>query len=364
MAVKDLLLSIEGCIIVRCLGQTRLLRRDVAPFLNDGLLDLPWVGSGPGADLLGNIHTLLSGGQLGHQLGDVLTGPLGLQRTLLLGGVLDDSLDLVVTLLISLCEPTASGGAELPGLLGAAGDGGVLLHVLLGDTAHLPRPLGALGVGGVTGGLVLALLLHLSPALHHVVLDVVNLLLGPALGLVLRPADLGSLDITVLHQRSPADLNSLIESDLLVLDETVLPEVLLALLLLLGLVVGDVGGVAPLVVAVVALHHVVVLGLLHHLHLVDTPLTVRPGGGGGNSGKAHINISRSLTLGTAGQGLRGSSLSVVFVVAVVAVGVVSLLVGVEGESANEGLAVPGGLFSQTPGPQDTLPSDDENKKQL
>merc|ERR1712172_59820 len=150
--------------LVRFLGEARLLRWDVAPFLDDGLLDLPWVSSGPGADLLGNIHTLLSGAQLGHQLGDVLAGTLGLQRTLLLGGVLDDSLDLVVTLLISLCEPRASGGAELPGLLGAAGDGGVLLHVLLGDTADLPRPLGALSVGGVAGGLVLALLLQLSPA--------------------------------------------------------------------------------------------------------------------------------------------------------------------------------------------------------
>merc|ERR1711863_162044 len=181
MAVKDLLLSIEGCIIVRCLGQTRLLGWDVAPLLDDGLLDLPWVSSGPGADLLGNIHTLLSWYQLGDQLGDVLTGPLGLQRTFLLGGVLDHSLDLVVTLLSSLLEPTAGGGAELPGLLGAAGDGGVLLHVLLEDTAHLPRPLGALGVGGVAGGLVLALLLHHGLAADNVVLHVVNLLLGPAL---------------------------------------------------------------------------------------------------------------------------------------------------------------------------------------
>merc|ERR1711863_234673 len=176
MAVKDLLLSIEGCIIVRCLGQTRLLGWDVAPLLDDGLLDLPWVGSGPGADLLGNIHTLLSWGQLGDQLGDVLTGPLGLQRTLLLGGVLDHSLDLVVTLLASLLEPTAGGGAELPGLLGAPGDGGVLLHGLLGDRAHLPRPLGALGVGGVTRCLVLALLLNLSCALNNIIFHIVNLL--------------------------------------------------------------------------------------------------------------------------------------------------------------------------------------------
>merc|ERR1711994_162823 len=74
--------------LVRCLSQARLLRWDVAPFLDDGLLDLPWVSSGPGADLLGNIHTLLSGGQLGDELGDMLTGPLGLERALLLGGVL------------------------------------------------------------------------------------------------------------------------------------------------------------------------------------------------------------------------------------------------------------------------------------
>merc|ERR1711981_1034613 len=255
-------------------SEARLLRWDVAPFLDDWLLDLPRVSSGPGADLLGNIHTLLFGRELGDQLGDVLTGTLGLQRTFLLGGVLDDSLDLVVTLLSSLLEPTPSGGAELPGLLGAAGDGGVLLHVLLGDTAHLLGPLGALGVGGVAGGLVLALLLHDRLTAHHVVLDVVFLLLGPALGLVLSPADLGSLLVTVLHQGSTADLHGLVEGDLLVLDVTCLPVVIIALFLLRGLVVGDVGGVAPLVVAVIALHHVVVLGHLHHLHLVDAPLAV------------------------------------------------------------------------------------------
>ena len=121
---------------------------------------------------------------------------------------------------------------------------------------------------------------------------------------------------------------------------------------------------APLVVAVVALHHVVVLGLLHHLHLVDTSLTVRPGGGSSHGGKAHINIIRSLTLTTAGEGRRGGSLSVVsMVVSMVAVSVISV-VGVEGESPNEGLAVPGRLTSQLSGPQDALASDDENKKQL
>merc|ERR1712032_130299 len=54
-------------------------------------------------------------------------------------------------------------------------------------------------------------------------------------------------------------------------------EVLLALLLLLGVVVGDVGGVAPLVVAMVTLDHVIVLNLLNHLDLVNTSLAVGSG---------------------------------------------------------------------------------------
>ena len=58
-------------------------------------------------------------------------------------------------------------------------------------------------------------------------------------------------------------------TDLLVLDVTVLDKVLVALLLLLGLVVGGVSGVAPLVVAVVALDLLVVLGLLDHHHLQE-----------------------------------------------------------------------------------------------
>merc|ERR1719150_2870259 len=257
------------------LGEAGLGGGRVAPLLDHGLLDGPGVGPGPGAHLLGHVHALLGGGQLGHQLGHVLAGPLGLQGTVLLGGILHDGLLLVVTLLLALLEPAAGGGTQLPGLLGTAGDGGVLLDLLLGDAAHLPGPLGALGVGGVAAGLILALLLHLGPALHHVVLHVVHLLLGPALGL--GAADLGTLHVAVLHQRGAAHLDGLVEGNLLVLDEASLPEVLLAVLLLLGLVVGDVGGVAPLVVAVVALHHVVVLDLLHHLHLVDAPLAVTAG---------------------------------------------------------------------------------------
>merc|ERR1719397_1259310 len=241
------------------LSKARLLRWNIAPLLDDGLLDLPGVGPGPGAHLLGHVHALLGGLQLGNELGHMLASPLGLKATLLLGGVLDHGLHLVKAFLISLLEATASRGTELPGLLGASGDGGVLLHGLLGHGTDLFGPLGALGVSGVAAGVVLTLLLNLGPAGDDVVLHIVHLLLGPTLRLVLSPADLGALHVAVLHQGGPAHLGRLVEGDLLVLDETVLPEVLLAVLLLLGLVVGDVGGVAPPVVGVVALHHVVVL---------------------------------------------------------------------------------------------------------
>merc|ERR1719397_845380 len=128
------------------LSKARLLSGNVAPLLDDGLLDLPGVSPGPGADLLGHVHALLGGLQLGNQLGHVLASPLGLKATLLLGGVLDHGLHLVEALLSSLLEATASRGTELPGLLGAPGDGGVLLHWLLGHGADLLGPLGALGV--------------------------------------------------------------------------------------------------------------------------------------------------------------------------------------------------------------------------
>merc|ERR1712098_585073 len=215
------------------LCKARFLSRNVAPLLDHRFLDLPGVGPGPGAHLLGYIHTLLGGLQLGHQLGDVLTGSLGLQRTLFLGGVLHHCLSLVIALLLSFFETTSSRSTQLPGLLGTASNGSVLLHWLLRHGAHLLGPLGALGVGGVAGGLVLTLLLNLGLAIDNIVLDIMNLLLGPTLGLVLSPADLGTLDITVLDQWSSANTSCLVEGDLFVLDETVLPEVLLALLPLL-----------------------------------------------------------------------------------------------------------------------------------
>jgi len=261
-------------VIVEKLGKTRLFRWHVAPFLHHRLLDLPGVGLGTSAHLLGYINTFLSRLQLGYKLGDMSTGSLGLQIALLLGGILDNGLGFVKTGLSTLLESTASRSTELPGFLGTSSDGGVLLHRLLGYAANFSGPLGALGECGVTTGLISTLLILNSLTLYNIILNIMLLLLGPALRLILSSADLRALHITVLDQRGSAHLHSLVEGNLLILDETVLPEVLLALLLLLGLIVGCVGGVAPPVVRVVALHNFIILSLLHHLDLVNAPLTI------------------------------------------------------------------------------------------
>ncbi len=223
-------------------------------------------------------------------------GPLGLQATLFLGGILDNCLGFVIALLRSLLESTTCRGTDLPGLLGATSDGGVLLDLLLGCLADLPRPLGALGEGGVASSLVLTLLILDCLALNYIILHIMDFLLGPALRLILSPADLRALDSTVLDKRCAADLDCLIEGNLFILNEAVLPEVLFAFLLLLRLIVGHIGGVAPLVIAVVTLHNIIVLSLLNHLNLVNTPLSISTSLGSSNGTKTHISTGSSSTL--------------------------------------------------------------------
>ena len=106
------------------LGKARFLWWNVAPFLDNWLLDLPWVCSWPGADLLGDINTFLLGFKFGHQFGHVLAGTLGLKSTLFLRSILDNSLGFVITLLISFLESTSSWSTELPGFLGTPIDWG------------------------------------------------------------------------------------------------------------------------------------------------------------------------------------------------------------------------------------------------
>jgi len=288
---------LDGSCFKLCLGKSRLLSWDITPFLDNRLFDLSGVGLGPGAHLLGHINTLLSGLQLGHQFGHMSTGSLRLQGALLLGGILDNSLSLVITDLSTLLEPTASRGTQLSGLLGTSSDGGVLLDLLLVDAAHLSGPLGALGEGGVTTGLIVTLLILDGFTLNHIILNLMFLLFGPALGFVLSSADFRSLNITVLDQRSSAHLDGLIEGNFLVVDEAVLSEVLLALLLLLGLVVGGVGGVTTPVVGVVTLDNLIILSFFYHLDLVNTSFTVSPRGSSSNSTKADIITSLTITTG-------------------------------------------------------------------
>ena len=145
---------------------------------------------------------------------------------------------------------------------------------------------------------------------------------------------------TLADEGSVAELDLLVEGDLLVLDETVLDEVLLALLLLLRLEVGGVGGVAPLAVAVLALDDVIVFSLLDHHDLVDTPFT-----GGGNGADVERNVALSGTLtgitGWWGNASGGSVIVGVIVVVImgVVVGVVTATAGVEGEGVGERLLV-------------------------
>jgi len=274
---SERLLLLANVDLERFLGQARLLRWDVAPFLDDGLLDLPGVGSGPGADLLGDINAFFLGFKLGHQFGDVLAGTLGLQRTLFLGSILDNGLGFVITFFSSLSESTASRSAKFPGFLSTSGDGRILLDILLGNGAHLLGPLAALGVGGVATGLILTLLLIDSFTFNNIIFNIMFFLLGPALALVLGTADFGSLDIAILHKRSTADLDSFVESDLLVFNEAVFPEVFITLFLLLGFVVGGVCGVAPFVIRVITLNNIIIFGLFDHLNFVNATLASRFG---------------------------------------------------------------------------------------
>merc|ERR1719309_26974 len=266
------------------------------------------------------------------------TGSLGFQRALFLGGILNNGLGLVITDLSSLLESTASRGTQLSGLLGTSSNRGVLLDLFLVDVAHLSGPLGALGEGGVTAGLILTLLILDGLALNNIILDVMFLLLGPALGFVLCSADLRALNVTVLDERSSAHLDGFIEGNLLVVDEAVLSEVLLALLLLLGLVVGDIGGVASPVVRVVALDNLIVLSLFYHLDLVDTPFAISSRGSSSNGAEA--DVITSLTIATGNEVGSGSNAG--------RCGRLLFAFSVEGESVEQGflLAV---VVGQLPG---------------
>merc|ERR1719516_319905 len=123
-----------------------------------------------------------------------------------------------------------------------------------------------------------------------------NLLFGPALRLIFSSTDFRSLKITILDKWSSTDLDSLIESDLLIFDETALSEVLLTLLFLLGLVVCDIGGVTSLVITIVTLDNIIIFSFLNHFNLVNTSLSIRSWGSSSNISEAWGTTFSPLTL--------------------------------------------------------------------
>merc|ERR1719167_500750 len=124
-----------------CLGQARFFSWNIAPFLDDRFLHLPWVGSGSGANLFRHIHTLLSGLQLGHKLGHMRTGSLRFKGTLFLGSILHNSLSLVVTNFRSLLKSTSSRGTELSGFFSTASNWCVLDDSFLFHITNFSWPL-------------------------------------------------------------------------------------------------------------------------------------------------------------------------------------------------------------------------------
>ena len=254
--------------------------------------------------------------------------------------LLDNGLLLIKALLVS-ADSLKLGAAKLKNDGLALGLGGVLGDTLLPGRALPPGPLGTLLLGGVSLGHILALLILDILALNNVILDVVLVEPGGAHAL----GDLlAALARRLIGQRGVTLLDGLLNGDLLVLDETVLPEVLLAVLLLLGLEVSGVGGVAPLGVAMLAGNVVIVLGLLNHDDLVDTTLT-----SGGNVADAQVQvISRALTgvpieVNGLPKGVVMGVVLMVTMVIMVTVVLLALVPGVEGEGVHERPSVPLGL---------------------
>merc|ERR1712241_892737 len=128
-------------------------------------------------------------------------------------------------------------------------------------------------------------------------------LLGPALRLILSCTDFRSLDITILDKRLSADLNSLIEGNLLIINETILSEVLFTFFFLLRFIVCDIGGVTSSVIAMVTLNNFIIFSLLNHLNLVNTTLAISTRTSSSYSREADISVIRSLTVTTGRQAL-------------------------------------------------------------
>merc|ERR1719187_1725313 len=187
------------------LSKARLGSGDVTPFLDNGLLDLPWVGAGPGAHLLGDIDTLLSRLEQRNQLGNMFALLLGLQVAGLLWDFRDNSLSFGEALLWARDQLAAGWATELLGDLLTLSLRRVLLDIGLLLVTNLLGPLGTLLLGCVTLSDIFTLLLLDSLAFHNVIFNIMLMVPGLALGLVDSSALNGALSVT--DQGSVAEFN-------------------------------------------------------------------------------------------------------------------------------------------------------------
>jgi len=202
----------------------------------------------------------------------VLAGLLGLQVTLLSRNLLDNSLSLLSAFLWARLQITSYWTAKLKWLLETFSMRGDFLDCYFLDRfAFNNWPLVTLLLSGVTLGDILTLLFIDSLATGNIILNIMYMVSGFALGTVLGPAHLLSGSTT--DKWSGTDFDWGLRRNLLVFNEATLDKVLLALLLLLGLKVSGVGGVTLLTVAVLAGDNVVILSLLNHFNLVNATLS-------------------------------------------------------------------------------------------
>merc|ERR1719278_1307764 len=284
----------------------------IAPLLDDWSGDLFRIDSLVNADLLGNLDTVGLLDQSGHQHRLHLTVLLGLQVALLGGDVLQQSPGLCPAVLLARCHHTVAGGADLLRDLLAGRVGSCLLDDFLLESTLLHRPLlalladgdervGVLGQDVVNIGsevsarqgrgsnLAAPSELNVGDGNCHFLAFLLNNHL--TLGLVLLhlvllvPRLTDCLVISVTHSLTLANCiviaglcQGLVTNFYVLLkhhgfvgDVTILIETRLALLLLGGNVVGDEGVVALLTEGVLALHLLLVDGLLHLHQLLDAP---------------------------------------------------------------------------------------------
>jgi len=271
------------------LSQARLSSGDIAPLFDNRLLHLPWVGARPGADLLGDVNTLLSWLQKWHKLSDMLALPLWLKVASLLRHLLNDGLFLVKALLWAGGEDTSRWATELTGHLLTLGFRRVLLNSQFLRGTDLLGPFCTLLFSSVTLGDILTLLLLDGLTLDNIILNIVLMVPGLTLRLIDGLTFFWTLAFT--DQRGVAKLDWLLRGNLFVFNKAAFDEVLFTLLLLLRLKVSSVSGVALLAVAVLALDDIIIFSFFNHDNLVNAPLS---SSSNGSNVKSNL-ITTSLT---------------------------------------------------------------------